>query len=1073
MQVGDIVSGTNHASYLAVQPLGTPGLFGQAFLCRRTDDNTEVVVKTLRADRPAEDRERFLAEAHTLERVAQFEEQAGVHYAVRLLDQSTPKAPEIFLVLERASGLNVLDDIVERVADWQNAPLDEQLALEIACKLAHALTIVHQAGICYDDMKLDNLFWNTENPDGPLRIIDWNVTSSVAERGGVAGDWARFGARLYELRTGSRIGVSHDGSVLGAGPAGPIWQQLPEGLRDLIDQALRLRYADDDALLRDLRREREQARMPWPDLLERATIADGAGQTIEVLAPLARAERQLQALPLDDPHREAALARCADLRGRAAMRRGQAGARALDNAIQALARDEARLAVERFQKAYADTGSRDPRPRRWLWLARLAVDQAKRYRALRGQIGAAVEALNRDDPATALAHFSAARSGAADIAPLSWLLLEAEAALAATQGDFAGALARFEQLGSLLDQFPDLKFTRDELLRQYEAQQRREAARARENELWEAATTYANQGRSAEAQGDEQRAIQHYERALDALVRLLDGGCSPELEDMARTSKQMLSERLEQLNRHLQARQIPMQARSPDPRQRRVALKLAEELMPDWPDLPQLREQMRQIDACMAIVDRSHTADRLMAIDQALAAIDALDRSGVKLDGSGAELQVVRRQLADRRAGVKNGHARARLQEAAAALDEATAQVSQARYDDAVRLISSLDEHSLAPEVREELRQLAERAEALGDVLVRTAQQMAEIEQARAANDLSTALRLARRLSIDNPQLPHLADEVATLEQDLWVDIANNARQLAEEYARLTLKQATADRLSELDTRAIRLKSQRQAADRPGALSPARRDPLRASADHNLNGVDRARELWQRRRDDSVAELSTYLSQVESALARDDSGAAHQTLARVRESYLPADAREQGLEPLLIKVERLHAELARRHDGVILRLRDLESRLDDAAASVWYEELIESFRERPSWLDAEGQAIWQRVQSRAAGLRQVIDRIQRHDEQELFNNLDRLEALVRDQEAAGDRRERAIRQDVGTLRDEIRRDGELLRSLQSSLQENHTKTTEALQAQRKAMMGTTLSLFMGMLIVVILVVILT
>jgi DNA repair exonuclease SbcCD ATPase subunit len=158
---------------------------------------------------------------------------------------------------------------------------------------------------------------------------------------------------------------------------------------------------------------------------------------------------------------------------------------------------------------------------------------------------------------------------------------------------------------------------------------------------------------------------------------------------------------------------------------------------------------------------------------------------------------------------------------------------------------------------------------------------------------------------------------------------------------------------------------------------------------------------------------------------------------------------------------------------VILRLRDLESRLDDAAASVWYEELIESFRERPSWLDAEGQAIWQRVQSRAAGLRQVIDRIQRHDEQELFNNLDRLAALVRDQEAAGDRRERAIRQDVGTLRDEIRRDGELLRSLQSSLQENHTKTTEALQAQRKAMMGTTLSLFMGMLIVVILVVILT
>ena len=45
-------------------------------------------------------------------------------------------------------------------------------------------------------MKLDNLFWDHERLDDPLRIIDWNVTSSVAERG-VAGDWARFGALFF------------------------------------------------------------------------------------------------------------------------------------------------------------------------------------------------------------------------------------------------------------------------------------------------------------------------------------------------------------------------------------------------------------------------------------------------------------------------------------------------------------------------------------------------------------------------------------------------------------------------------------------------------------------------------------------------------------------------------------------------------------------------------------------------------------------------------------------------------------------------------------------------------------
>ena len=74
--------------------------------------------------------------------------------------------------------------------------------------------------------------------------------------------------------------------------------------------------------LRDLKRECDQARMTWPELTERATIADGAGQIMDVLAPIARAERLLQPLPADDPSREAALAHCADLRQRATLRRG-------------------------------------------------------------------------------------------------------------------------------------------------------------------------------------------------------------------------------------------------------------------------------------------------------------------------------------------------------------------------------------------------------------------------------------------------------------------------------------------------------------------------------------------------------------------------------------------------------------------------------------------------------------------------------------------------------------------------------------------------------------------------------
>src|SRR5215212_3983603 len=129
MQVGDIIKGVKGqatgVAYLVAQAIGAPGLFGQAFLCRRTDDNSEAVVKTLRAGRPHEDRERFLHEAAALERMAEFERRAGRHYAVRLLDQSAPDASETFIVLERAAGQNVLDDLIRPIVDWRHAPLDE------------------------------------------------------------------------------------------------------------------------------------------------------------------------------------------------------------------------------------------------------------------------------------------------------------------------------------------------------------------------------------------------------------------------------------------------------------------------------------------------------------------------------------------------------------------------------------------------------------------------------------------------------------------------------------------------------------------------------------------------------------------------------------------------------------------------------------------------------------------------------------------------------------------------------------------------------------------------------------
>jgi len=572
MQIGDIIRGTygprRGVAYRVEQPLGTPGLFGQAFLCHPVDRSAAtdmVVVKTLRADRPAEDRKRFFQEAQTLQAIAAVEERAGVHYAVRLLALSAQNAPEPFLILEQATGQNVLDDLLESVIDWPSAPLDEQLALDIAWHLARALHYTHQAGICYDDMKLDNLFWRADQPDDPLRIIDWNVTSTVTERGGVVGDWVRFGARLYQLRTGTRIGVDSQGQVIGPGPGGLLWQRLPEGTRDLIEQALGQRYTDDQRLLRDLERERTEARLSWVQLLERARIADGAGQAIEVLAPLWRAEQQLQAVPATDPQREDALAQCAELRQRAEARRGVASTRMLDYGRQALARREGRRALELFEKAYAEAGKRDPRPRRWLWLAQLAAKDPERYAEVRDDLEAAVEALNSNDPeqwGKARKHLGLATSP--DLPPIPTvqiLHVETETLIAAHQQQFDTAVRLFARLNNLRQRHPDLQQIADHLHQQQQRQQTQQRIEAEEQRLQQTAQVAVTAAAALRQRGDTAAALRAYRRALQAWTLLLKGERSPTFDLAAvQQARTEITERINELEQPAQVLQPPLPA---------------------------------------------------------------------------------------------------------------------------------------------------------------------------------------------------------------------------------------------------------------------------------------------------------------------------------------------------------------------------------------------------------------------------------------------------------------------------------------------------------------------------------
>lgn len=396
MQPGTLAQGQKN-TYTVQASIGEPGLYGIAYRAV-APDGTSVVIKALRADRPLEDKDRVVAEVQTLRRVAVVEDANQSHYAVRLIDESRPESTPPFIVMELATGQNVLD-LVGRVMDWEHAPLAESTVLTIAREFAQAIHYAHEAGICYDDMKLDNLFWDASRPDGnPLRIIDWNVVSDVQTRG-VNGDWARFGARLYEMLTGQYLGISRDGDVEGAVERAARWPLLPYGLRSIINRALNpqsnLRYQSDSEVLADLDREIDIRTQPLDEILRRGRVAAGGKQWEIALAAIDRAKRMLEEQDTPDERMQAQISQ---LQTEIEYGAGRARSNELDSGKRLLSRNEYGLAVERLQSVFTSVQGRDSRARWWLWLAELAHEQgAKWYASFRDELEAGVNALEQSE----------------------------------------------------------------------------------------------------------------------------------------------------------------------------------------------------------------------------------------------------------------------------------------------------------------------------------------------------------------------------------------------------------------------------------------------------------------------------------------------------------------------------------------------------------------------------------------------------------------------------------------------------------------------------------------------------
>lgn len=821
MQASDIITAKSGHKYLIHKSLGKPGLFGQAFLASGETDSQEVVIKALRAGRGESDRERVFQEARTLEEVAKVEaktrlpdylhpqdkkDNPTVHYAVRLLDESAQDALEPFIVLERATGQNVFDDMVDKVVDWTHEPLDEELVLEIACHFAEALGCVHRAGICYDDMKLDNLFWdNTKRPQSPLRIIDWNVTSKVSERGGVVGDWVRFGARLHELYTGVPIEVDREGMVLGKGAGhAPNWADVPKGIRAIIEKGLAKDYQNDDLFLRDLRREYKQAQLGWSALLTQARVADGQRQVIGVLAPLSRAERLLKQRPSNDKQREANLKECATLRQRAEARQGRISQRTLELARNTFASHEFGLAIESFQRAYNEAGQLDPRPRRWLWLARQASADNTLYQRVRQDLEEAVELLNKVNLSsthqTALADEGSLTTAqifldmASETAPssqiINWLRTEADVIVAYAKDDLAGALKSLEKLQELFNQYPDIKETYHTLKQQQEVAQRRQEAKQRQEQHWQKAQEEIKQAEEALPQAEKQlkrlsqqqeattytesadalaQVVRHYERALNHLSLCLT-------EDRAKEAQELREDLLEKLNNRSQQllaldclSQVPALAQSTSFPQRQKAVQLVKRAKREWSEASvneqltaPLEEQIKELEpdyVRLQQLEARFESSHLEELEQARAALNSLAQAGIS--------HPLGTRIEPRYTTLLDAQAQDVLEETQKLFRQATQYINPNLCEQAQQLLAQdLKLDQLSPEGRETILDLRSQIEKRQQALADIRQRLEEAEQKELNEQLRVLSFIIQKYAGDEALLsPLLARQEALLGQ--------------------------------------------------------------------------------------------------------------------------------------------------------------------------------------------------------------------------------------------------------------------------------------------------------------------
>lgn len=205
-----------------------------------------------------------------------------------------------YLVLARARGTPV-PALIQRYHE-QGQPFPQRLYLDIAQQLLQLLATAHGAGIIYNDVKAEHLYWDEKARR--LSVIDWGNAQFAAESLSFtpADDVFQCGELLYEFVAGARYSPV---SLLDWQRAGekdwavPFFQAIEPDLSRLISKALhpepRRRFAGAAAMGRELdaylsKRERETQQeltaLPLPgragdgETLKKAEVDQAAAQLL-------------------------------------------------------------------------------------------------------------------------------------------------------------------------------------------------------------------------------------------------------------------------------------------------------------------------------------------------------------------------------------------------------------------------------------------------------------------------------------------------------------------------------------------------------------------------------------------------------------------------------------------------------------------------------------------------------------------------------------------------------------------------------------------------------------------------